>query len=432
MMYRYSVLVPRTFSLRLKHVVSLENFYVLYILSGVFKGFLAFWNLSIGVDITLALAFIVLAWFFFETSRGQMVVFQRELPSLLGVGTLLLVVIATLLYTKSPSFGYLKALLFLTNLIAFCVPLMLKKFSYQRFFKFYILYSFLTAALFAYYANLFGNASVTISQKDTLLGIYLVIGTNLGLALLILLFDNSIRGYLKAVVSVVFGIVLLASGARGPIVFTFLLILGALLHKVLLLKIARQSIRTSFLVIMLLMLAFVATFVANSGFSVELQADFTRATSRTISRFEALDESSQFRLNLFSLTWDYITRNPVMGYGFGSFGYVMTGSDERDYPHNTFLEIWFELGLLGLLVWLAFLTRFLGLLLSRGQLLQGLIFVYLLLNISKSYSLSDLRLVFAFLACILLMQRVTTVNPVSVKKAKKPFKHNPQGMKAYA
>lgn len=44
------------------------------------------------------------------------------------------------------------------------------------------------------------------------------------------------------------------------------------------------------------------------------------------------------------------TSFPLMGHGIGSFGIVTTGTDFYFYPHNLFAEVFFEQGLIGLVV----------------------------------------------------------------------------------
>jgi len=76
--------------------------------------------------------------------------------------------------------------------------------------------------------------------------------------------------------------------------------------------------------------------------------------------------SAQNRLTLWSESWDYLTKdtkNFILGGGI--FGFPEIQEDFRDplkmepliYPHNIFLNIWMELGLLGLLsfVWIIIL-----------------------------------------------------------------------------
>ena len=68
-----------------------------------------------------------------------------------------------------------------------------------------------------------------------------------------------------------------------------------------------------------------------------------------------------FRNNLFIYSVDLIQENPIIGYGVGSFTDVfkeVNKSTKRtvDYshktPHNNYLYIWFELGIIGLIVFI--------------------------------------------------------------------------------
>jgi O-antigen ligase len=92
--------------------------------------------------------------------------------------------------------------------------------------------------------------------------------------------------------------------------------------------------------------------------------------------------------------------NFLFGLGIGSFGILYEGVDERNYPHNVILEIWFELGMIGIILFI--LLLFLYFKKIRNRLNFVLIFLYLLLNSLKSYSLVDLRIMFGMLSVILI------------------------------
>lgn len=60
---------------------------------------------------------------------------------------------------------------------------------------------------------------------------------------------------------------------------------------------------------------------------------------------------STTRARLWIFSWVLIKENPLMGIGFG--GFRTAGGQEYgylEYPHNLFLEVWLELGLIGLLI----------------------------------------------------------------------------------
>ena len=136
---------------------------------------------------------------------------------------------------------------------------------------------------------------------------------------------------------------------------------------------------------------------------------------RSIYRFEVLStslndvnfsnnqENSSFNKRLeyliFSKTKIFENKNSlILGYGLGSFSNEYDQTDRRLYPHNIIVEIVFELGLIGLLLALAFLI-------SNSSSYKGfftnlalMAAITLLINSMKSSSLVDLRLLFALLS----------------------------------
>jgi len=66
-------------------------------------------------------------------------------------------------------------------------------------------------------------------------------------------------------------------------------------------------------------------------------------------------DSNSGRLIWWSKSWEYIEKNPLIGYGMGSFSDFdlgFAGIGKPDWPHNWFIEVWFEYGLAGLLLFL--------------------------------------------------------------------------------
>jgi len=71
------------------------------------------------------------------------------------------------------------------------------------------------------------------------------------------------------------------------------------------------------------------------------------------SRFSyvALNYTLQTRSAIFIATFDMIAANPLLGVGLGAYVYKLHNFIEI-YPHNLYLTLWVELGLLGLLAFL--------------------------------------------------------------------------------
>ena len=126
------------------------------------------------------------------------------------------------------------------------------------------------------------------------------------------------------------------------------------------------------------------------------------------------------RISQVSFSLDKIFENAgnfFFGLGVGSFGILFEGEDERLYPHNAILEIGFELGIVGVILFIILVFLYFKKL--RFNLNFLLIFVYLFLNSMKSYSLVDSRVMFGILSVLLLYQTLSSSPPGTFEKMKK-------------
>jgi O-antigen ligase len=74
----------------------------------------------------------------------------------------------------------------------------------------------------------------------------------------------------------------------------------------------------------------------------------------------AEEEGLDSRLVVFEFSINHIFSSLqifFIGDGIGSFGLRHLNEDVRDYPHNLLLEVWFELGLVGLIAIALFLYK---------------------------------------------------------------------------
>jgi O-antigen ligase len=78
-----------------------------------------------------------------------------------------------------------------------------------------------------------------------------------------------------------------------------------------------------------------------------------RLLSGSVSGSLDTDRSTLLRLDLYREAWNLFYQAPLLGSGSGSFGYLADNAVGA-YPHNMFLEILVQSGLVGLLVFLAF------------------------------------------------------------------------------
>ena len=121
-----------------------------------------------------------------------------------------------------------------------------------------------------------------------------------------------------------------------------------------------------------------------------------------------------FRNNLFIYSVDLIQENPIIGYGTGSFTDVFKEVNKStkitvDYghktPHNNYLYIWFELGIIGLIVFMFIFYFQIKELLQKKDALFRVLFplIYLIIMLADSYFFSHNTLImYLFLSVITL------------------------------
>ena len=75
-------------------------------------------------------------------------------------------------------------------------------------------------------------------------------------------------------------------------------------------------------------------------------------------RFFDFETYQNDRPSLFKMALEDIDeKSLILGKGTGNFGYLITSQDVKQYPHNIFVEILYENGLLGLLFFLFLLIK---------------------------------------------------------------------------
>jgi len=397
--------------------------YLLYILSGVVKALLTHFRIELPVDFTIVTALLLIFAIFFDVvNHGIKLKTQKRL---LITNILLFLfylwIILSLVYTPSLEYSKIKTFYFLTNIIAFIYPIIIKNFDFQKFIKYF---SITLIGVSAFFVVNFQAIRLRSHADDTSVdGQYLTLSTFLGIITLILLtsesniFKNKI---IDRIVAILAFFLILLLGARGPLIFMlfayFLYFLNNLTRK------REKSVKKKHLLYSIITF-FVFTFIS-IGIYQSNKEKIDIMAQRTYSRFEIMitnDESQNSsvtkRVEQLQYSFDEIfsdMQSFFAGKGIGSFSLLYHGEDGRGYPHNIFVEIWFELGLIGLIIFLSFFVF----LLSRKQvnkIISHFVLLYILLNMAKSSSLVDLRIYFGFFALFLLSD---------IKKLKKPELNN--------
>jgi O-antigen ligase len=192
---------------------------------------------------------------------------------------------------------------------------------------------------------------------------------------------------------------LLYSGGKGP-----LLTLVVTMLAVLVFYMNRREAKKYIVVVLLLSLTTVVLMLALPGYF-----DTIKYRLSVIDPFRGVDireSSAAQRLDMFDAAVNAMADYPILGTGLGGFsdysGYG-SGIERAYYPHNIFLEIGSELGIFGLLAFVA-LISFCLLRLFRYSRLRGnlyhlvcavfALFLYMLMNASVSGDVNDKRSLF--------------------------------------
>jgi O-antigen ligase len=381
-----------------KNYPILELLLISYVLSGYIKVFFITYNINLGIDITLLLALILVL---------KIVLFNKiTIKKIFYTPIMLFLVfyiwmIMTLTFSSSVEYLFNKIFLFLTNILAFVFPLFFfSKIEIKSLLNKFVLVSTPLSIWFIFFIlpNMYLN-EIYNSVSATYLIVSLYSGMNILMLLLlkVKLFKNSYINLLFIILNIV---VLILSGGRGGLVLAFLVLTIFVFFKLKLKQLKLILTSTSLIIL--------------SGFIIVnfiSQTKYSELFERSIMRLELLTEFNGFnsggnsvevRTEMISFSYEKIFHSPtslLFGYGIGSFSYEYTGIDGRGYPHNLVLEILFELGLIGLLIFLTFsgvtLKHF------KYTALSWIVF-YLFLNSLKSSSLVDLRVLFFMFSLVLI------------------------------
>ena len=359
--------------------------YILFIFSGLFK-----W-IAIGVDITILAFTIMLAvgipYFKLNINR------KLSLPIILVLGLSVLVVISISYTEASPEVWGKKLLGYALGLVSFIYPFIIpsvfndsKRFLVIARVFFYVGLSYI---LFQFVSDGFRFLLESPSEKFPN---YLAISTFLGMGVLanfdapnrLMRFGGSIAGIAM----------MIALGGRGPVLFFV---------SILLLRYLYIFNRNRILVISLLGLVIPLFFFLDlSNYSL-----FDRLIRRYSLLFDSFTDGTSKRVKHLTHSLDQIEEHPITGLGLGGYGKSFYNFDIFSYPHNIFLEVGSEVGLIAmslllLLIWSS--VKFvLKKRLSSSTHLIWLIFIFFFLNSMKSGGLDSFRVFICWLSVLLMV-----------------------------
>jgi O-antigen ligase len=309
----------------------------------------------------------------------------------------------TLTYTKSDDYSFTKTLYFGTNLIPIYFFLVKSNdFNIRLFLRVFVLLQL--AFVLIYFPYAFEYYKTWNPKLSDLTRMYLSLAENTGLVFLSLylsreyifskLWDNILK-----FISFLF---LIGLSARGPLFFVLFIILIDWLINFkgrISLKFNKRLfyffslVLVSVILISIVYWDLIFTLLKTSFFRIHIffESIFSQTNMRDSSISMRFDLINKALSSIFS-GWDTF----IFGKGIGSFGIETFGVDSRIHPHNNIIEIIFELGFIGLIIYLLFFTILLAKTKIKYKYISYLIILYSILNILKSNSLIDIRVLLSF------------------------------------
>ena len=352
---------------------------------GVFKAFFVLTGVNV-YDLTIlsAISIVLLLMMKFEFKFKRDGVWVAIL-----LGSFSFSYMSSLLYSPSSVYGPQKLVGFLGLLFSFFVGLMLPKGVVSLFLR--VIPDFGIVISIAFLLIMTSNLQALIEFDFS--GVGLVAGEILGVGVIICIFqpDKSILRMLGMLLSIS---LILFLGARGPLFF--LILIGSFLG---LMSVGRNLNYLAIIrrkTLYFIIIAISSSFILISILSGTPIFEFMESGfSRFLLFFESdKGDSVNLRMQMISDAICYIGQSPFLGHGLGSYGLVVYGTDFRAYPHNGVLEIWFEAGIAGLVLFLSFILMSFMMAMKRNHATLACIIIFLILNFLKSSSLDELRLLF--------------------------------------
>ena len=268
-------------------------------------------------------------------------------------------------------------------------------------FRFITFYTFI-GSVFIIVMSSFFDLSIILMNPD--LPSYLVLSSIFCVGHLVNIKNNDWICILVKISTLLASLIL---AGRGPILF-----LGVcyILHFILARRIKLVFQMGASLLILLTLIT-----ITGSTFLDTIESRLLR-----LNTSESRSTSVFVRLQLIQTSMELIENNILIGSGFGSFGQVGMHSDMKDHPHNILLEIWSEMGVVGLTSFTSIIAAFLYLLfinLDKNEMSEilFLIFVFVFLNNLKSSYLGEAKELFAWMGIAIWFLSGERQNKLSLK-----------------
>lgn len=385
----------------------MEILVTLFLFSGLIKSFAIYFGIPMPIDFTVLSAAFILVGLINNLFKNQLIIKNHIKIHLLFLLTFFCFAGFSLIYSASPFYKFQKiGQLLLVVFISVAIGLQ-QNFNFKKIVTSFGIFSIGLAIIYLLIVNSKGMQTENLVYKK-FLGLYLSLSINIGLTALLFLFDKSFfKVKVRYSVFTLCLLILLLSAARGPLIILIFSCIVVSLLPFLLGKInaARNKLFIGLSVLgsgtLLFPLLYAKSFL--------LQRSIWRLSLLVsdVTGSSATSDSVNVRLNNLKFAVERIFmsfKQFLLGNGIGSFGPLFHGLDAKEHPHNIYVEIWFDLGLIGIALFiLAIVTPIIiGYKKNLTPLIPGVVLIFLALNYAKSASYSEIRIGMAFMTLFLL------------------------------
>ena len=396
---------------------SKESAFVLLLLSGTLKAIMPLLGISGIPDLTLLSAFLVTIIMVVHM-RTTLYSLSYKKAELLGLLTLFYIfMIFSLGYSSSSSASITKTINFGTMVLAFYFPLLVKDFNLKKFITMLTLLIFISSVVFLnFYTSYLDRDEAMISNMGEdeaiqMTALYLTVSWLNGFLVLYYFFQKEQVPWLRWSALIVAFIFLISAGGRGPLIFVVLILAFYFIYQLVL---SLNSFKLNKLMIPVLILISItaSTIFIVSNTDITKKNKSLKLVDNTVERLMGLvnekggGASAHSRVENANFSIGKINESPFWGYGVGSYAYEKEHMDILDYPHNLFLEVWFELGYFPLLIFLFLFYRVYKNIDQTNCPWCLALYFYFILNVLKSSSLIDIRMMLGFYAIFMTIEYI--------------------------
>ena len=397
-----------------------EFYYALFLTAGIYKADPRLSFVPKFLDLTVFFEVMTILVILYNLLKGRLIFGLPPKEILISYIFIIILGILSLSYTLAPICGTDKILRFLFITwpsLFFPITFLRKKESYIRFSSIFIILSLIMSFDIIRKGLIPGEFGFREALGTDYLGVGRISGFALLLTLtLLFIINNNLYKICLLPVIPLFILNLFISGGRGPLVSLILSVVLIFIYMAFnVIKYRKEKIilnKKNLKIISYMFLMFFLSWLIIDHFSGYFRTIYYR-----LSLLENLrGDSVETRLSLYNTAINSMRDFPrnIIGLGIGGFSVFYSGYDAARgvYPHNIFLEIGAELGILGLLAFIFIICKIIMIAFNNIKNIKlewvfytniGLLasLVFMLINASISGDINDNRLFFAVLGLIL-------------------------------